>query len=146
MNAALETQIGGGHYKDLPIQPAEYCQRNRLGFCESSVIKYVTRHREKNGRQDIEKAIHFLQILLDIEYPEDRSTWRPEGLPCEIPDPPEPPKGHCLVYRGMGWLSDRRVRFECYRRHCGWDKDGYAESCAVGERDVHYVEAVPIES
>ena len=66
----LATQVGGGHYKHLSIQPAEYCQRNRLNFCESSVIKYVTRHRAKNGRQDIEKAIHFLNLLLEIDYPE----------------------------------------------------------------------------
>lgn len=72
--SAFETQVGGGHYKALAIQPVEYCQRNSLGFCESSVVKYVTRHREKNGRQDIEKAIHFLQLLLEIEYPNE-----PEG-------------------------------------------------------------------
>lgn len=69
MSTTFEQQVGGKHYKDLAIQPVEYCQRNRLGFCESSVVKYVTRHREKNGRQDIEKAIHFLQLLLEIEYP-----------------------------------------------------------------------------
>jgi len=51
------------------IQPAEYCQRNRLPYCEANVVKYVTRHREKNGREDIEKAIHYLQLLLEIEYP-----------------------------------------------------------------------------
>jgi len=68
-NDALEKQVGGSHYKNLAIQPAEYCQRNRLSYCESSVIQYVTRHREKNGRQDIEKAIHCLELLLAIEYP-----------------------------------------------------------------------------
>ena len=66
---ALATQVGGGHYKDFAIQPAEYSQRNRLPYCESAVVKYVTRHRAKDGRQDIEKAIHCLQLLLEIEYP-----------------------------------------------------------------------------
>ena len=61
-------QVGGSHYKDCTIQPVEYCQRNGLGYCESSVVKYVTRHKAKGGRQDIEKAIHFLQLLLEIEY------------------------------------------------------------------------------
>ena len=65
----LTIQVGGGHYKGLVIQPVEYCQKNKLSFCESSVIKYVSRHREKNGRQDIEKAIHFLNLLLELEYP-----------------------------------------------------------------------------
>ena len=66
---ALADQVGGRHYKSLAIQPAEYCQRNRLPYCESSVIRYVTRHREKNGREDIEKAIHCLRLLFEIEYP-----------------------------------------------------------------------------
>ena len=62
--------LGGDHYKSLPIQPVEFCQRNRLPFIESCVVKYVTRHRAKGKRQDIEKAIHFLQLLLEMEYPQ----------------------------------------------------------------------------
>lgn len=65
----LAEQVGGNHYKTLAIQPVEYCQKNRLGYIESNVVKYVTRHRAKNGRQDIEKAIHNLHILLEMEYP-----------------------------------------------------------------------------
>jgi hypothetical protein len=65
-------QVGGAHYKSLPIQPAEYCQRNKLTWCEANVVKYVTRHREKNGRQDIEKAIHYLELLLELEYPTEQ--------------------------------------------------------------------------
>ena len=68
--SALAVQIGGDHYKKLAIQPVEYCQRNRLNFLESSVIKYVTRHRDKGKVQDIDKAIHFLQLLKEMEYPE----------------------------------------------------------------------------
>ena len=65
---ATAQQVGGDHYTRLAIQPAEYIQRNELGFCEGCVIKYVSRHKHKNGRQDIEKAIHFLELLLEIEY------------------------------------------------------------------------------
>lgn len=64
----LATQVGGGHYKDLKIQPVEYIHANSLPFIEGCVVKYVTRHRAKNGKADIEKAIHFLQILLELEY------------------------------------------------------------------------------
>ncbi len=64
----LDAQVGGQHYKDMPIQPVEFCQKNRLTYCESNVIKYVCRHRAKNGRQDIEKAIHYLQLILQLEY------------------------------------------------------------------------------
>lgn len=60
---ALDVQIGGNHYKKLKIQPVEYIMANELGFCEGSAIKYITRWRDKGGIQDIDKAIHFLQIL-----------------------------------------------------------------------------------
>lgn len=66
----LDEQIGGDHYKTMRIQPVVFCQVNRLGFCEASAIKYICRHGKKGGRQDLAKAIHFLKILQDIEYPE----------------------------------------------------------------------------
>lgn len=65
---ALSTQVGGSHYKDMEIQPVEFCMRNNLNFCQSSAIKYICRYKNKNGKQDIDKAIHFLQILKQIEY------------------------------------------------------------------------------
>ena len=65
---ASETQVGGNHYQNMPIQPAEYNQRNGLNFCEACVIKYVSRHKRKNGAEDVRKAIHFLNLLLEIEY------------------------------------------------------------------------------
>jgi hypothetical protein len=68
--SALSAQVGGDHYKGDVIQHVEYCQKNRITWCESAAIKYIIRHRKKNGRQDIEKAIHYLQLLLEIEYPE----------------------------------------------------------------------------
>lgn len=70
MAGAFGSQVGGDHYRELAIQPAEYAQRNGLGFMEGCVVKYVTRHRRKNGAEDIRKAIHFLHLLLEVEYPE----------------------------------------------------------------------------
>ena len=67
---ALQKQVGGDHYKGDVIQHVEFCQRNKLTWCESASIKYIIRHRKKNGRQDILKAIHYLELLLEIEYPE----------------------------------------------------------------------------
>lgn len=64
----LSEQVGGSHYKDMAIQPVEFCMRNNLNFCQSSAIKYICRYKSKNGAQDIDKAIHFLQILKQIEY------------------------------------------------------------------------------
>lgn len=68
--SAKATQIGGGHYKAFAIQPFEFITKNRIPYAEANVIKYVCRHRQKNGRQDLEKAIHYLQLLLEAEYPE----------------------------------------------------------------------------
>ncbi len=63
----LETQVGGDHYKKKAIQPVEYIHANGLGFCEGNVIKYVTRWRDKNGVKDLEKARHYLDILIQLE-------------------------------------------------------------------------------
>ena len=65
---ALDKQVGGDHYKRLKIQPTEYCQLNELNTCESNIIKYASRHRHKGGRKDVEKIIHYAQILLELEY------------------------------------------------------------------------------
>lgn len=62
------TQHGGSHYKGMVIEPAEYCQKNKLNFCESSVVKYISRHSSKGGIEDVKKAIHFCQMVLDFEY------------------------------------------------------------------------------
>lgn len=61
----LQRQIGGNHYKSLPIQPIEYILANDLGWCEANCVKYVTRYKQKGQAKDIEKAIHYLQILLE---------------------------------------------------------------------------------
>lgn len=61
-------QHGGRHYKDLAIQPAEYCHRNKFQFCESEAIKYLSRFRSKKGAEDLKKAIHFAQMILEMEY------------------------------------------------------------------------------
>lgn len=66
---ALSVQVGGGHYKDFPIQPVEFAESNNLTFLEGCVIKRLCRHsRGGKGRQDIEKAIHELQLILALHY------------------------------------------------------------------------------
>lgn len=66
---ATDRQVGGDHYKDCGIQPTQYITANNLGWCEGNAVKYITRHRLKNqGKQDIEKAIHYLELLLELEY------------------------------------------------------------------------------
>lgn len=65
---ALTWQEGGQHYKDKAIQPIVYIHANKLGFCEGNVVKYITRHKEKNGAEDIRKVIHYCELLLELEY------------------------------------------------------------------------------
>ena len=65
---ALDVQVGGDFYKRLAIQPIEYAYHNDLGAIEAMVLKYITRHREKNGVEDINKAIHLLEMLKELEY------------------------------------------------------------------------------
>ena len=64
----LEKQIGGSHYQDMAIQPIEYIVANRLQFPEGCVIKYVSRHADKNGKEDILKAIQNLEFILERDY------------------------------------------------------------------------------
>jgi len=65
--SALNTQVAGGHYKGLKIQPIQYIHANGIPFAEGSVIKYVTRWREKGGLADLEKAKHFIEMLIELE-------------------------------------------------------------------------------
>ena len=64
MTNVLDTQVGGQHYKDMPIQPLEYIVANDLSFCEGNVVKYVSRWRAKNGVEDLRKARHYLDMLI----------------------------------------------------------------------------------
>lgn len=63
-------QIGGDHYNNKKIQPIDYIIENNLPYCEGNVVKYVTRHKEKNGAEDIKKAIHYLRFILANDYGE----------------------------------------------------------------------------
>lgn len=66
-NEASSTQIGGNHYAKLPIQPMEYCLKNGLNYAQSNAIKYITRYADKNGIEDLRKAIHCIELLIEHE-------------------------------------------------------------------------------
>lgn len=70
---ATDTQVGGDHYRKFKIQPTEFIHKNGIPFIEGCVIKYVVRWRDKNGIQDIDKAIHFLQLLKELENDSNNS-------------------------------------------------------------------------
>ena len=60
-----EKQVGGKHYLKYKIQPVEFIIKNNLDFCQGSVIKYVLRFKEKGGVQDLEKAKHYIELLIE---------------------------------------------------------------------------------
>ena len=64
----LDIQIGGGHYKTMGIQPIEFIMKNNLNFCQGNVIKYICRYKDKNGIEDLKKAIHYINLLIQLEY------------------------------------------------------------------------------
>lgn len=66
----LDVQVGGDWYKQMKIQPVQYIHANGLGYFEGCIIKYVSRHRKKNGAEDLRKVIHYAQLLLELEYGE----------------------------------------------------------------------------
>jgi hypothetical protein len=65
--SALDIQVAGDHYKSLTIQPVEFIHANGIGYFEGNVIKYVTRWRNKNGIKDLEKAKHYIDLLIELE-------------------------------------------------------------------------------
>ena len=65
---SLEEQVGGKHYRNMKIQPAEFINENKLLFAEGNAIKYICRHSVKGKEEDIKKAIHYLEMILERDY------------------------------------------------------------------------------
>lgn len=65
--SALDKQVGGNHYKQFPIQPVEFINANNLSYMQGNVIKYVVRYPFKNGIADLEKAKHYIEMLIEFE-------------------------------------------------------------------------------
>ena len=91
---AYKKQIGGSHYQNMVMQPSEFINKNKLPFAEGSAIKYICRHAAKGKQEDIHKAIHYLEMILDRDYqdtqPKDESwtdgfkKWRKEYEDSQI--------------------------------------------------------------
>ena len=65
---SLSSQVDGNHYTSMKIQPAEFINENQILFAEGNAIKYICRHQKKGKRKDIEKAIHYLEMILERDY------------------------------------------------------------------------------
>ena len=71
-------QIGVNHYKKYKIQPSRFVTENKLLYPEGCVIKYVIRHQDKGGKQDLEKAKHMIDMIIERDYEEEKEkqeTW-----------------------------------------------------------------------
>jgi len=64
----MQKQIGGNHYQQFPFQPTEFIHKMGLNFCQGNVIKYVCRYKFKNGLQDLEKALHYAEMLQSFYF------------------------------------------------------------------------------
>jgi hypothetical protein len=64
----LNKQVDGDHYKLMRIQPAHFINENKLKYAEGNAIKYICRHQKKGKRKDIEKAIHYLEMIIERDY------------------------------------------------------------------------------
>ena len=66
--SALDKQVSGSHYKELVIQPIQFIHANNIPFMEANVIKYICRHKTKNVLADLQKAKHYIELLMELEY------------------------------------------------------------------------------
>lgn len=103
--SALKTQVGGSHYKGCAIQPIEYIEANSLSFIEGCILKRITRHDKPTGkgREDIEKAIHELKLLLELRYAEPGkpvNIVRQLAESCGVQMPQEPSEQIMQNYGG----------------------------------------------
>ena len=76
--SAYKKQIGGNHYKKYKVQPSQFVTENKLLYPEGCVIKYIVRHQDKGGKEDLLKAMHFIEMIIERDYGEEKEkqeTW-----------------------------------------------------------------------
>ena len=76
--SAYKKQIGGKHYLKYKVQPSRFVVENKLLYPEGCVIKYILRHQDKGGKQDLEKAKHFIDMIIERDYKDEKEkqeTW-----------------------------------------------------------------------
>lgn len=81
--SALDTQVGGSHYKGFKIQPVEFIHQNGIGYMAGNVIKYVSRYQDKNGIEDLKKARHYIDMMIEFEQEADKKPVKPVALSFE---------------------------------------------------------------
>ena len=72
MSDPYDTQVGGDHYKKMKIQPSEFINKNEMQFAEGNAIKYICRHGSKGQKQDLEKAKHYIDMIIERDYSDEK--------------------------------------------------------------------------
>ena len=67
-NKTFFKQVGGAHYKKYNIQPSLFINKNKILFAEGNAIKYICRHQDKGKKQDLLKAIHYIEMIIERDY------------------------------------------------------------------------------
>ena len=67
-DSSYDKQIGGSHYQGMSIQPSQFVIENKMLFPEGCAIKYIIRHQDKGGKDDLLKAIHFIEMIIERDY------------------------------------------------------------------------------
>jgi hypothetical protein len=80
LSSSYNKQIGGSHYQGMTIQPSQFVIENKMLFPEGSAIKYICRHSKKDGKQDLLKAIHFIEMIIERDYKETKQESWVEGF------------------------------------------------------------------
>ena len=113
--SAYDKQVGGSHYKKMKIQPSKFVIENELLFPEGNVIKYICRHRFKNGKEDLEKAVHFIEMIIERDYPlipmTEEEEYRNAGISKADAEKTYPPDNSWGMIKppetsGKDWVDD----------------------------------------
>jgi hypothetical protein len=85
-----DKQIGGKHYLKMKIQPSEFANKNNLPFAEGNAIKYICRHKDKGGKEDLKKAKHYIDMIIERDYAENETLKPlPPGFTLNQPKNPD---------------------------------------------------------
>ena len=112
--SAYKKQIGGSHYKNMVVQPSEFINKNNLPFAEGNAIKYICRHKHKGERQDLEKAKHYIDMILERDYPlipmTEEEEYRNAGITKKEAERTYPPQNSWGMIKppetsGKDWIK-----------------------------------------
>ena len=92
MSKIWNKQHGGSHYQKYKIQPSKFVVENKLLYPEGCAIKYIIRHQDKNGKEDLLKAIHFIEMIIERDYGDE--TYKSQTFASSIMEGNDTPTEH----------------------------------------------------